>query len=129
MTLRHMRNALCSNVFLITCFGNKLGTNATHLLNLDFNISESRFEGYPARRHDFILDQTLDLLNIDRQQDSNCIPTIAKPTTVAWCNVFLSLSVVTCVIYLLFKRGCVHVTAECLLFCFNVMLASIVKGS
>ena len=31
-------------------FGNKLGTNETRFLNLVFNHSESRFEGYPARR-------------------------------------------------------------------------------
>ena len=36
-------------------FGNKLGTNAMHFLNLIFNISESHFEGYPACRHDTVL--------------------------------------------------------------------------
>ena len=36
----------------IMSFVNKLCTNATRFLNLVFNISESRFEGYPARRYD-----------------------------------------------------------------------------
>ena len=39
---------------LITRFGNKLGINATRFVNHVFNISESRFEGYPVRRHDCI---------------------------------------------------------------------------
>ena len=37
---------------LKTRFGNKLGTNATRFLNHVFNISESRFDSYPVRRHD-----------------------------------------------------------------------------
>ena len=48
----HTKHTWLKLDFYIMSFGNKLGTiNATRFLNLIFNISESRFEGYPALRH------------------------------------------------------------------------------
>ena len=52
MTLRDAKRTLLKLSFDNAFWQKKLGTKATRFLNLVFNISESRFEGYPARRYD-----------------------------------------------------------------------------
>ena len=78
---RYIRDCLTlQNSLNSTGFWNKLCTNATHFLNRVFNISESRFEGYPVRKHD---------CTCASEQDSDIFSWIHKHDKHEWIRIWI----------------------------------------